>query len=389
MKRFLAIFTDMRVLFCLGVVLTLVISALELFRGGAENYWVFRDACLDFWQDINVYTVEFVHAHDRYFIYSPIFCVLFTPFALLPYYLGGFAWNLFGYVVFYFAVRNLPGKLADKTAPIFLFLLLSVAQSLFCFQFNLLVAAIFLWAYILFEKDKPFWAILLIMVSATTKIYGAVELALLFCYPRFWRNMGYTLLAALMLILLPALNGGFEGAVRVYNNWLWMLSIHQMNAPVYYSIIYLPVIRLFAIPYSRLLQAAILLVLGVLFVLNYRRWQTPDFRIGVLAGLMGYIVLFSDAAEYTTYTIALSGYALWYFYNQPITNNNNPSPITRNPSPIIFWLIFIFFCVMPIDIFCPSFICQFVHTHLWLGVITFTVAWCTIIYTSIIKPLVF
>ena len=194
---------------------------------------------------------------------------------------------------------------------------------------------------------------------------------------------------ALMLILLPALNGGFEGAVRVYNNWLWMLSIHQMNAPVYYSIIYLPVIRLFAIPYSRLFQAAILLVLGVLFVLNYRRWQTPDFRIGVLAGLMGYIVLFSDAAEYTTYTIALSGYALWYFYNQPITNNNNPSPITRNPSPIIFWLIFIFFCVMPIDIFCPSFICQFVHTHLWLGVITFTVAWCTIIYTSIIKPLVF
>ena len=375
MKKFFAFFTVSRNVYWLGFVIAVAASLIELLRGGAENYCVFRDATLQFWQGINPYTQEFVDVHHRYFIYSPIFCVLFAPFAFMPFYLGGLVWNLFGYTVFYFGVKNLPGVLSAKAPLIMLYLLLTVAQSLFCFQFNLLVAAIFVWALVLLERDQAFWAILLIMISATTKIYGAVELALLLFYPRFWRNVGYALLTGIGLLLLPALHGGVEGLLSGYQNWLAQLVSHQSTG-IYYSFLFLPGIRSFALPYMRLFQVSVLLLMAIPFLLPIlppfkgKVEVGLPFRIGLLAALMGYIVLFSEAAEYTTYTITMTGYALWYFLE-------DKRPLVDR---ILFWALFVLWCVMPIDLFCPSKLCNYIHSTLWIGVLAYTVAWVRMIY---------
>ena len=375
MKKFFAFYTVSRNVYWLGFVIAVAASLIELLRGGAENYCVFRDATLQFWQGINPYTQEFVDVHHRYFIYSPIFCVLFAPFAFMPFYLGGLVWNLFGYTVFYFGVKNLPGVLSAKAPLIMLYLLLTVAQSLFCFQFNLLVAAIFVWALVLLERDQAFWAILLIMISATTKIYGAVELALLLFYPRFWRNVGYVLLTGIGLLLLPALHGGVEGLLSGYQNWLAQLVSHQSTG-IYYSFLFLPGIRSFALPYMRLFQVSVLLLMAIPFLLPIlppfkgKVEVGLSFRIGLLAALMGYIVLFSEAAEYTTYTITMTGYALWYFLE-------DKRPLVDR---ILFWALFVLWCVMPIDLFCPSKLCNYIHSTLWIGVLTYTVAWVRMIY---------
>ena len=375
MKKFFAFYTVSRNVYWLGFVIAVAASLIELLRGGAENYCVFRDATLQFWQGINPYTQEFVDVHHRYFIYSPIFCVLFAPFAFMPFYLGGLVWNLFGYTVFYFGVKNLPGVLSAKAPLIMLYLLLTVAQSLFCFQFNLLVAAIFVWALVLLERDQAFWAILLIMISATTKIYGAVELALLLFYPRFWRNVGYVLLTGIGLILLPALHGGVEGLLSGYQNWLAQLVSHQSTG-IYYSFLFLPGIRSFALPYMRLFQVSVLLLMAIPFLLPIlppfkgKVEVGLSFRIGLLAALMGYIVLFSEAAEYTTYSITMTGYALWYFLE-------DKRPLVDR---ILFWALFVLWCVMPIDLFCPSKLCNYIHSTLWIGVLTYTVAWVRMIY---------
>ena len=375
MKKFFAFYTVSRNVYWLGFVIAVAASLIELLRGGAENYCVFRDATLQFWQGINPYTQEFVDVHHRYFIYSPIFCVLFAPFAFMPFYLGGLVWNLFGYTVFYFGVKNLPGVLSAKAPLIMLYLLLTVAQSLFCFQFNLLVAAIFVWALVLLERDQAFWAILLIMISATTKIYGAVELALLLFYPRFWRNVGYVLLTGIGLLLLPALHGGVEGLLSGYQNWLAQLVSHQSTG-IYYSFLFLPGIRSFALPYMRLFQVSVLLLMAIPFLLPIlppfkgKVEVGLSFRIGLLAALMGYIVLFSEAAEYTTYTITMTGYALWYFLE-------DKRPLVDR---ILFWALFVLWCVMPIDLFCPSKLCNYIHSTLWIGVLAYTVAWVRMIY---------
>lgn len=382
MKQFFAFFTVSRNVYWLGFVIAVAASLIELLRGGAENYCVFRDATLQFWQGINPYTQEFVDVHHRYFIYSPIFCVLFAPFAFMPFYLGGLVWNLFGYTVFYFGVKNLPGVLSAKAPLIMLYLLLTVAQSLFCFQFNLLVAAIFVWALVLLERDQAFWAILLIMISATTKIYGAVELALLLFYPRFWRNVGYVLLTGIGLLLLPALHGGVEGLLSGYQNWLAQLVSHQSTG-IYYSFLFLPGIRSFALPYMRLFQASVLLLMAIPFLLPIlppfkgKVEVGLPFRVGLLAALMGYIVLFSEAAEYTTYTITMTGYALWYFLE-------DKRPLVDR---ILFWALFVLWCVMPIDLFCPSKLCNYIHSTLWIGVLAYTVAWVRMIYFTCTRSL--
>lgn len=372
MKKFLSFFTVSRNIYWLGFVIAVAASLIELLRGGAENYCVFRDATLQFWQGINPYTQQFVDVHHRFFIYSPVFCVLFAPFAFLPFYLGGLAWNLFGYTVFYFGIKNLPGVLSSKAPLIMLYLLLTVAQSLFCFQFNLLVAAIFVWAFVLLERNQPFWAILLIMLSATTKIYGAIELALLLCYPRFWRNVGYAVLTGIGFLLLPAFCGGIDSLLAGYEHWFAQLTSHQSTG-TYYSILFVPGIHTFALPYMRIFQAAVLLIMATLFFLSRARWSDYAFRVGALAGLMGYIVLFSEAAEYTTYTIAMTGYSLWYFLE-------DKRPIFDK---VLFGALFVLWCVMPIDLFCPSKICNYVHSTLWLGVLTYTLAWLRIIYTTL------
>lgn len=382
MKKFFAFFTVSRNVYWLGFVIAVAASLIELLRGGAENYCVFRDATLQFWQGINPYTQEFVDVHHRYFIYSPIFCVLFAPFAFMPFYLGGLVWNLFGYTVFYFGIKNLPGVLSAKAPLIILYLLLTVAQSLFCFQFNLLVAAIFVWALVLLERDQAFWAILLIMISATTKIYGAVELALLLFYPRFWRNVGYVLLTGIGLLLLPALHGGVEGLLSGYQNWLAQLVSHQSTG-IYYSFLFLPGIRSFALPYMRLFQVSVLLLMAIPFLLPIlppfkgKVEVGLPFRVGLLAALMGYIVLFSEAAEYTTYTITMTGYALWYFLE-------DKRPLVDR---ILFWALFVLWCVMPIDLFCPSKLCNYIHSTLWIGVLTYTVAWVRMIYFTCTRSL--
>jgi hypothetical protein len=382
MKKFFAFFTVSRNVYWLGFVIAVAASLIELLRGGAENYCVFRDATLQFWQGINPYTQEFVDVHHRYFIYSPVFCVLFAPFAFMPFYLGGLVWNLFGYTVFYFGVKNLQGVLSAKAPLIMLYLLLTVAQSLFCFQFNLLVAAIFVWALVLLERDQAFWAILLVMISATTKIYGAVELALLLFYPRFWRNVGYVLLTGIGLLLLPALHGGVEGLLSGYQNWLAQLVSHQSTG-IYYSFLFLPGIRSFALPYMRLFQASVLLLMAIPFLLPIlppfkgKVEVGLSFRVGLLAALMGYIVLFSEAAEYTTYTITMTGYALWYFLE-------DKRPLVDR---ILFWALFVLWCVMPIDLFCPSKLCNYIHSTLWIGVLTYTVAWVRMIYFTCTRSL--
>lgn len=376
MKKILAFFTIPRNIYWFGFVIAVAATALELLHGGAENYRVFYDATHQFWQGINPYTPDFVDVHHRYFIYSPIFCVLFAPFAFLPFAIGAFAWNLLGFTVFYWAVKNLSGALSEKVPYILLYLLLTVAQSIFCFQYNLLVAAIFLWAFVLLERDQAFWAVLLIMLSATTKIYGAVELALLLCYPRFWRNAGYALLAGVGFLMLPALNGGIDGLLEGYRNWFAQLTDHQQSTGTYYSILFVPGIKEFAFSYMRLFQGTVLGILAVLFFLCRDRWSEYSFRVGVLAGLMGYIVLFSEAAEYTTYTIAMTGYALWYFHedNRPVVDK------------VLFWALFVLWCVMPIDIFCPSKICNYIHSTLWIGVLAYTFAWLRMIYFTCRRP---
>lgn len=375
-EKFSSFWHNPRNLFLVSLLLTLTIVLMEFLHEGMENHIVYRDATINFFNGVSSYTPEFAESHHRYFLYLPVFHFLYAPFAFLPLAIGGLLWNLFCYCLFFVCIMNLPRLDEQKRSSVFLLMLPFLGQSLFCFQFNTIVCCIFLLAYILLERGNYFWAVLLIALSASIKVYGVIQLALLLCYPKFWRNLGYSVLCIIGLMLIPAIKTGFSGLIPWYMNWADCLMNHSDATGPYFSLIWAWPLHDFAMSNLRLFQIAVLAILAVLFFVCHKRWQEPDFRIGALATLVIYIIIMSEATEYCTYIIPASVIMLWY-----ISRDKANTTFDK----ILLWAFFILFGLVPIDLFCPSVAARFIHTKLWLGVWMFVVLWGRIIYTTV-KP---
>lgn len=313
MNKFTAFFYSRRNLYLLGLLAALGVSFSDVMRGRHLNFLAFANSTLDFWRGITPYTLEWADAHLRYFLYAPPFSVLFTPFAFMPPWLGPFAWNVFNYTLFFTAVFTLPGRFFDhrNKCRIFLFTLPILAQSLLSFQYTVTVASIFLFAWSLLERGHAFRAVLLIMISGMTKIYGIFELALLLCYPRFWRNLGYVALTGAAIFLLPLAKLAPAELLPYYGEWIGILQIHQ-TATVFDSLFYAAPFSEWMLANFRALQIGSLLLLAVLVFASRRKWDTAAFRAQALGILMGWVILFSDSAEKNTYLVAMAGFMLWY-----------------------------------------------------------------------------
>lgn len=373
-NKFLQFWNSPQCVFWFGFVIAIVATLLEVVRARNANYIVYQDATHLFWDGITPYTKEFVEAHGRYFLYSPAFNVIFSPIFMLPSWLGPFVWNLGNYTLFAFAIKTLPERYNAYKHQIFLFLLPILLQSVFCYQYNITVCYIFLFAYSLLERGKGFWAVLLIMLSACTKIYGGIQLAMLLMYPRQWRNYGYALLCGMALFALPAVNTSFDNPLTLYNDMATILTSHN-TAVDYVGLLYARGLKSILLPNSIIVQAVVLALLAVGFFTHYSRWKCFRFRAQCLAALMGYIILFSDAPETHTYIIALAGYQL-AFWLQPEHKWYDWG---------LFWLLFVNFNILPTDVLCPPKVHEYIHETFWLDVYTFTICWLRTIWWAV-KP---
>ena len=367
-------FTNPTCVFCLGLVVVLTATTIELLRGRATNFYDYYDATNMFWAGISPYSLEFIEAHSIWFLYTPVFTTIYAPIFLLPEWLGPFVWNGFNYCMLCLAIKTLPQPLAPYWMKIFLFLLLLILQSTFCFQYNMVVCYIFLFAFTLLENGKPFWATLLIMISATTKYYGAIELGLLLCYPKFWRNIGYALFWGVVLLLLPTINTAFDNVFVLYKD-MWGTYESHRGAADYPGFFYAPGLKSLLLPNLRFVQLSVLVVIGAMFFWFKKRWSDFRFRVETLAVMMGYIILFSDSPETHTYIIALSGYMM-AFWLQPQRSRFDW---------ILFWLLFVNFCILPVDALCPTPVYRFFHNNFWLDVYCMTIAWIRVIWWAV-KP---
>jgi len=359
-------------LFILGFLLAFLATFMEVMRHRNTNYFDYYDSTMMFWQGLHAYTKEYTEMFHIYFLYSPVFSVLFAPIFFLPWWLGPFVWNLGNYVLFFLSIKWLPARLKPYRIWIFLFLLSVLLQAIFCYQYNTVVCYIFLFAFILLEKNKPFWAVLLIMISATTKVYGVVELGLLFCYPKVWRNFAYALLCGIGLLMLPALFAGLEGTATMYQGMFDMITNHHSDTD-FVGILFAPGLKPFLLPNYRLVQLVTFGFLLVAFFCNYRRWGDFRFRIQVLAVLMGFIILFSDCPETHTYLIALSGYALAFWLQDKRTWYDW----------VLLWMLVVNFCILPTDVLCPAWLHDYVHRTFYLDVYTFALAWLRLLYLAL------
>ncbi len=365
-------FSNPTCVFCLGLAIALLATTLEVVRGRNTNYFDYQDSTRMFWEGFSPYCMEYVQAHGIYFLYSPVFSVVFAPIFYLPWWLGPYVWNIGNYCLFALAIRLLPSQLDKHKHWIFLFLLSVVLQSVFCYQHNLIVSYIYLFAFILLERGKGFWAVFLIMLSATTKIYGAAELGILLCYPKMWRNMGYAVLCGAFFLLLPALNTAFDNVFVLYQEMFNMISSHHSDSD-FIGILFARGLKPFLLPNYRIVQLSVLALLGVAFFLRYKRWQDFSFRVEALAVLTGFMILFSDCPETHTYIIAFPFYAMAFWLR----------PRRTWLDWVLFWSLVFNFCILPTDILCPPWIHNYIHETYWLDVYTYFFCWLRMIWWAV------
>lgn len=375
-EKFWAFWANPRNVYFFGLVIAIAATSIELGRGRAENYHVFADSTVWFWHGQNPYTHEFINHVGRYFLYTPVFSVLYTPFAMLPTFVGGMLWNLMNYSLMFLAVMKLPERIAVPKVKIFLYLLLLLEQSIFPFQYNIVVCYIFLFAFTLLEKDKPVWAILLIMLSATTKVYGVFELGLLFCYKNTWRNFMYAALFGVSFLLLPVVKIGWDGLLPAYQAWWDILSEHNTEQ-TFVSLMHIQPFKPWIHPYAAFYQLGSLILLFAMLLYKRQQWGDFVFRCRALSVIMGWMLLFSEASEHHGYIIAFSGFMLYYYTKEKHTRFDEYA----------YWINLVVFGIMPIDILCPVPVFRLMHNTLWFDVYFYFATWLYMVYVTMTDKL--
>jgi formylglycine-generating enzyme required for sulfatase activity len=117
----------------------------------------------------------------------------------------------------------------------------------------------------------------------------------------------------------------------------------------------------------------VLLVISALFFWRYKRWHDFRFRVETLAVMMGYIILFSDSPETHTYMITLTGYQMAFWLQ----------PERTKFDWVLYWLLFVNFCILPVDAICPTPVYRFFHDNFWLDVYCMTIAWLRVIWWAV------
>lgn len=364
-------YLTLRNVLILGLLISFGVTLSEVLRDKQFNFYIFKLSTIDLWNGVIPYGEHwFRHGYD-YYLYTPTFNVLFTPFAYLPWHLGEFAWNLMNYLLLITAIYTFPRLDERSKARTALYLLPIVAASQLSFQYNVSVAYMFVFAFSLLERNRGMWAVLIIMLSATTKIYGLAELALLIFYPRFWRNVSYALIFGALLLALPLIKINWSEQAAYYSAWTDALTTHKStrNWQTIYDLncIQWGGMRYTIMPY---IQIGVFGILSLLVLASRRLWSRFEFRVGCLAGIMGWCVLFSNSSETHTYLIALSGYLLWYWALEQRTRLMK----------WLYWATLVVLVLVPVDLFCPPSVMRFLFHTLDANKWIFLATWLTMLY---------
>lgn len=377
-QRIGAFFLNPRNLYIVGLLLVVALSFSEVTRGRHKNFMIFAESTRLFWDHIAPYGPNWTQAAPQldYFLYGPLFNILFAPFAYLPAWLGPFAWNIFNFTMWFVAIFTLPGRFTrDEKCKAFLYTFLILACTQLSFQYNVTVGYLFLFAYSLLERDKGFWAVLLMMISGFTKVYGIFQLGLLLCYPHFWRNAGYAVGIGIVLLAAPAVNMPFRELPDYYGQWFAALAEHK-DTRTWMNLFYLRPFGL--LRYQLAIQIGVLAALALALAANFRKWGQPFFRLAALAVLMGYVILFSNSSEGHTYVITLIAYQFWYW---SMKRGGALNLVDR----IVYWATFVVVVVMPVDVLCPPRVMQLFYgwqINLWLLLyLWLRMLWTTFIHT--------
>lgn len=299
------------------VVIWLVLSIVAGLISKGNNFLIFRGVFWHTWQELPLY----VPYPEEYFDinhYGPLFSLIIAPFALLPVWLGQVLWSVAMTVVLFISIWNLPMP-QKKVIFIYWFCAHELMTALFMNQFNVVIAAIIILAFLLIERERDHWATLLIVIGTLVKIYGIVGIAF-FLFSK--HKLRFILSFAgwmLLLFALPMAISSPEYIINCYTEWIGnIIEKNGENADSLYQNISIIGMahRISGCNFSDLFIIGPGMLLTALPFLRFGQYRHIAFRLAALASVLLFVVLFSTGSESSSYIIALAGVAIWYWSAQ-------------------------------------------------------------------------
>jgi Protein of unknown function (DUF2029). len=337
-----------------------------------NNFIVYRNSFYHLIHHTELYGFMPAEQADQ-FMYSPTFAILFAPFALLPKYVGVVIWCIFNSLILFFAIRLLQLD-EGKKAFIYWFILVDLVSTIQNVQANPLVCALFVLTFVAFERKQIAFAALFVSISFFIKIFGVMGAALFLLYPGRLKFIGWTVLWSALLFLLPLCIISLKELSNYYQCWYdVMKEIHIQ----YTDNIYISVMRMIeGVRGIKLSNAARYMIqLGAFAVfcikyLNYKMFDSVQFRLSVLSSIMIWCIIFNHAAESNHYIIAITGVAIWY-----VNGNKYKTDLAL--------LIFAFVLSLTSSYFFPSYLRERYVVPLALKSLPFLFIWLKLEYNLI------
>ena len=299
------------------VVIWLVLSIVAGLISKGNNFLIFRGVFWHTWQELPLY----VPYPEEYFDinhYGPLFSLIIAPFALLPVWLGQVLWSVAMTVLLFCSIWRLPIP-QKRIIFIYWFCAHELMTALFMNQFNVVIAAIIILAFLLIERERDHWATLLIVIGTLVKIYGIVGIAF-FLFSK--HKLRFILSFAgwmLLLFALPMAISSPEYIINCYTEWIGnIIEKNGENADSLYQNISIIGMahRISGCNFSDLFIIGPGMLLTALPFLRFGQYRHIAFRLAALASVLLFVVLFSTGSESSSYIIALAGVAIWYWSAQ-------------------------------------------------------------------------
>jgi Glycosyltransferase family 87 len=300
--------------------LAIIAAIIQLKRGvsGYNNYLIFKGV---FWHTIHQ-TNLFVAYATEYFDtnhYGPFFSIIIAPFAIMENNIGCFLWCVANAAFLFYAVRRLPVSFTKQNI-VLLIGALEMMTAIHNTQFNPMLTAWIMLAYILVKEEKDFWATLFIAAGILTKLYGIVGLAFFL----FSNNKGTFLwsfvLWMVVFFCLPMVISSPQFIVQCYHDWYSSLveknDINTASVMQGMTVMRLvkKVFRIEQLP--DIIFLGIAAVMYLLPLLRFKLLKSMDFQLHYLAFLLIGLVIYSSSAESATFVIAMMGVAIWYILQE-------------------------------------------------------------------------
>jgi len=300
--------TDLKVIFCIYLVITVAISLHKYSIGRIHNFEIFRQSFYNLIDQGDIY-VRYPKLWLDYYKYSPAFALLIAPISILPKYLGVIAWNLVNTIPLFFAVSKLDFE-SKKKAFILWIIFVELVTSIQNCQSNGIYTALFVFTFILLENKRSFWAALIVALLVYIKIFGGIAAILFIFYPGRFKFLLYLTFWFAVLALFPLLVVSPDQLLFLYERWYNLLT---RDALTLYGLSVMGVVKTwFGLNISNLLSILGGLVLLALPLLRISKYNNSDFRRLFLSSLLIWTVIFNHKAESPMFVIAVTGVAIWY-----------------------------------------------------------------------------